>query len=77
MKMKKFLEQDSTGIILAFNLGTAALTDAMRKIEPALHMLLLLGQIVVTAATVYYFWRKARAVRLPGEKKPTKRKTSR
>lgn len=77
MKMKKFLEQDNTGLVLVANIGTAAITDAMRKVEPALHLLLLLGQIVVTAATVYYFWRKARAITLPSERKSkvTKRKT--
>jgi hypothetical protein len=70
MKMKKFFEHDNgTGIVLVANIATSAVADAMTKIEPLLTSLLLVGQILVAAASVYYIWRKARAVRIPGSRR--------
>jgi len=72
--MKQFLAHDSgMGVILAFNIAVSALSDIVAKIEPFLHTVLTAGQIAVALVSVYYIWRKARAVRLPGEKKKPRR----
>lgn len=69
-RMKRFMDNDNgTGLVLVANIATGAVADIVTKIEPVLTSLLLVGQIAVAAVSVYYIWRKARAVRLPGEDK--------
>ena len=53
------------GFLASANLVTAGIVGFLDGLEPALRSLLLIGQIAVAAATVFYVYRKAKAVRVP------------
>jgi hypothetical protein len=53
------------GFLASANLASASLISFLEGLEPALKALLLLGQVAVAVATVFYVYRKAKAVRVP------------
>jgi hypothetical protein len=53
------------GFLASANLATAGIVGFLEGLEPALKALLLAGQVGVACATIWYVFRKAKAVRIP------------
>jgi hypothetical protein len=54
------------GFLASANLiTTASVQTFVSDIEPTIKVLVLLGQVAVAAVTVFYVYRKAKAVRVP------------
>lgn len=61
------------GLLAAANLSLAGLQTFLSSLQPILHTMLSVGQVAVAAVTVYYIWRKARAVKVkPARKRKEK-----
>lgn len=71
----KFLFSGDHGVpfLAASNLSLAALHTLLSSLQPILNTLLIVGQVAVAAATVYYILRKARAVPEPKPKRKRKK----
>jgi CRISPR/Cas system-associated protein Csm6 len=59
--------------LLTVNVVLNAVTRFFEIMKPALGTLLIMVNILVGAATVYYLWRKARAVQIPNAKPKRKK----
>lgn len=63
--MTKFFSRsdDTVGFLAAANVGVAGVGKFIADSQAIAHFLLSVGQIAVAFVTVYYIWRKARAIK--------------
>ena len=59
---------DTVGFLAAANVGVAGVGKFIAESQSIAHLLLSVGQIAVAIATVYYIWRKARAIKGSSDK---------
>lgn len=55
------------GGLLGINLAAAGVTRYFTDPDNLVKLLVSLGQVGVAVMTIYYFWRKSRAIKLPSE----------
>lgn len=55
---------DTVGFLAAANVGVAGVGKLIAETQAFTHFLLSVGQIAVAFVTVYYIWRKARAIKV-------------